>query len=907
MNALEPDPTGDGRWLQSLSPIGAGSRERDRQPRVFNHSGMTPAAAARAYNRVLSGRALDSAGENLSDVQFVNDKGPTQPGVNLGWVPPTDKKPPEQPGVSAGWTPPADTKPLEQPVAPMPPQTPTTSPTAPNAVPNQENSNPPAPQTVTQPPIPGLLGAMTGTDPATAAVLAGATPDPGNLPAPLVVGDLANLQPGESTRFDGATVTATPDGGRTTNAVDPTTGTINTTVWNMHSSVVLTSQSTPVPGTNGNSWETTATHADGSVSEIFSVSGPGGITTWTANPDGSRSVQYPDGSIINEPPSGSSLPVIVTQLDPDGSSGHTVAYFPDGRVVESAFRPSAVLGTPVTDVFGSDGEHVNVLTVPGRANGAPFSIVTGNDGNRTVVGPDNSVTPIDRYNNAIGGPNTWDHFDPFTASWNSDKISHRGPMSYAPDGTATQPWYYVGKGGELRTVIAQFDKNNQLAMLTDSDYKGITWSAFETIDGISVPKQSGALDAGNVEDNAILVFELATLVDLPFAAVGWGARIGARWYGSQLAGHGASLTARELAVSQLSSRGLTGVTTGASITALERLRAAIGSRNSKPDYIASSPRAALPTKAKPIPAQTIATPEVYSVPIQSGSTAGSRLPASQTGILSSAHQRLGAGRPLSEVLTAETVTARAAHNLVAEIEHFSLLQAEAARLASASARTPAARQALRNNADNAGRTGSRHDRGTAVPGPAGSSISEPRRSAGGGTGRPPRLSGWHTRWPFGGRGRGTDPEIVFYHGTTEESATIIRNSGISLGLTGLGKLDFGPGFYTSRDVNQALKYAQSAINRNPGSLPGLVEFRVPQSELSNLTRLNFSSADGEWVEFISRFRRAEPPRGHSFDIVEGPILANLPKYLRGADPTGSGTQTSWHTNAAIDVLNRYIV
>ncbi|MEU4414425.1 hypothetical protein [Nocardia salmonicida] len=145
MNALEPDPTGDGRWLQSLSPIGAGSRERDRQPRVFNHSGMTPAAAARAYNRVLSGRALDSAGENLSDVQFVNDKGPTQPGVNLGWVPPTDKKPPEQPGVSAGWTPPADTEPLEQPVAPTPPQTPTTSPTAPNAVPNQENSNPPAP------------------------------------------------------------------------------------------------------------------------------------------------------------------------------------------------------------------------------------------------------------------------------------------------------------------------------------------------------------------------------------------------------------------------------------------------------------------------------------------------------------------------------------------------------------------------------------------------------------------------------------------------------------------------------------------------------------------------------------------------------------------------------------------
>ncbi|MFD3428486.1 hypothetical protein [Nocardia fluminea] len=61
---------------------------------------MTPAAAARAYNRILAGRALDSAGQSISAAQFVNDKGPTQPGVNPEWKPPTDKKPPEQPGVT---------------------------------------------------------------------------------------------------------------------------------------------------------------------------------------------------------------------------------------------------------------------------------------------------------------------------------------------------------------------------------------------------------------------------------------------------------------------------------------------------------------------------------------------------------------------------------------------------------------------------------------------------------------------------------------------------------------------------------------------------------------------------------------------------------------------------------------
>ncbi|MFC9967862.1 EndoU domain-containing protein [Nocardia ignorata] len=658
---------------------------------------MTPASAARAYNRVHSVRALDHiAGEipnakpvakvgNPADDMYGKGFHPELPNYDSD-IPVNHLPPPPNPATSTPATTPSPS---------------TTSPAqtnpAPTAGPSPVNTGTPAPQDKTLPIIPGL----PGFDPEAAAVLSDAS-TPGGLPAPLAAVQMSQLQPGESTQFGGATITATPEGGYSANAVDPTTGAVDTTVWNAHSSVVLRSQSTPVPGTDGNSWETIITHADGSVSEVFSVAGPDGVTTFTANPDGSHSVQYPNGTIINEPPPGSTLPVIVTQLGPDGRSGHTVAYFPDGRVVESGFRPSEVFGTPVTDVFGSDGEHVNVLTVPGRDSGAPFSIVSGDDGNRTVVGPDNSVTAIDRYNNAIGGSGNESHFDPLAGAWTTDKISHRGPISYAPDGTATQPWYYAGPGGELRTAIAQFDRNNQLTMLTDSDYKGMKWSAFETIDGVSVPTQSGVLDAGNVEDNAILVFELATLIaDLPFAAAGWGARIGTRWYGSQLAGHGSSLAARQLAVSQLSTRALTGLTTGVSVSALERLRAAIAARSTKADDIAPGTPAVLPTQAKPIPTQTIAIPGASSAaPARSAS--GSGLPASQTGVLGPAYQRPGAGLPLNRVLTSETAVARAAENLVAEIKYFVSLQVESPALVSAGARTPAVRQALQNNATNAG-------------------------------------------------------------------------------------------------------------------------------------------------------------------------------------------------------------
>lgn len=70
------DPSAGIEWMQSLTPTdaeNADSGSNSQPPRIHNVSGMTPALAARAYARVLNGRALDSyAREQSSATTSIN-------------------------------------------------------------------------------------------------------------------------------------------------------------------------------------------------------------------------------------------------------------------------------------------------------------------------------------------------------------------------------------------------------------------------------------------------------------------------------------------------------------------------------------------------------------------------------------------------------------------------------------------------------------------------------------------------------------------------------------------------------------------------------------------------------------------------------------------------------------------
>ncbi|MVU82810.1 hypothetical protein GPX89_36945 [Nocardia sp. ET3-3] len=97
---------------------------------------------------------------------------------------------------------------------------------------------------------------------------------------------------------------------------------------------VSTATSTPVPGSGG-TIDTRIDNADGTTSDVRSVpDGNGGVTTWTRNPDGSHTVQYPDGTFYQEPAAGSDNPIHVqgqvtdTGIDSqftDGSGNVTTA------------------------------------------------------------------------------------------------------------------------------------------------------------------------------------------------------------------------------------------------------------------------------------------------------------------------------------------------------------------------------------------------------------------------------------------------------------------------------------------------------------------------------------------------------------------------------------------------------
>ncbi|GHU16526.1 hypothetical protein FACS1894163_06050 [Spirochaetia bacterium] len=84
--------------------------------------------------------------------------------------------------------------------------------------------------------------------------------------------------------------------------------------------------------------------------------------------------------------------------------------------------------------------------------------------------------------------------------------------------------------------------------------------------------------------------------------------------------------------------------------------------------------------------------------------------------------------------------------------------------------------------------------------------------------------------------------------------------------------DFGPGFYTTTDYDQAKKWVE--IRRARGQTEGgfVSIFEAPDNLLQNphLKRLVFTSADHAWLDFVMN-NRNHPGFIHDYDIVAGPV------------------------------------
>ncbi|MFI9508393.1 hypothetical protein [Nocardia sp. NPDC052566] len=347
--------------------------------------------------------------------------------------------------------------------------------------------------------------------------------------------------------------------GGTTTTSTHADGSVFTTYEDSRGSVT-TALSTPVPNSGG-TVDTRINNADGTTTDMRSVpNGQGGVTTWTANPDGSNSVAYPpsaehpNGLIVKDPAPGSSTPAETVELGPGGQSGHVTEYNTDGTISQADFRPS-VLG-PVTDITNPDGSHTQVNTVGGNTNGRPGSIITQDDGSRYVLQPDGTAIPIDRYNNAIGTTNYNNQYDPVTGTWHSDPVTHRDPIITAPDGTSTQKWFFRGNDGEELFATAYFDKNGNLLAVNYTDYTGVQTTTFTTIDGITLPTGTTKADAGNVIDNADLVFN-AVMAVTGVAELGYtaGRLVGTQLLSRGLLESGTTALGAETLTSQLGTAG----------------------------------------------------------------------------------------------------------------------------------------------------------------------------------------------------------------------------------------------------------------------------------------------------------------------------------------------------------------
>ncbi|MFI6173515.1 hypothetical protein ACIBCN_42520 [Nocardia sp. NPDC051052] len=131
-----------------------------------------------------------------------------------------------------------------------------------------------------------------------------------------------------------------------------------------------------VPGTGGQTIDTTIRNADGTITQVRSVSnGNGGVTTWTANADGSLSVRYPDGTNGASPnqakiytvPAGqdpSGPAPISTDISADGKNTHTESINPDGTLsqADSKVRDD---GTIRTDHLNPNGSASSTVATPG--------------------------------------------------------------------------------------------------------------------------------------------------------------------------------------------------------------------------------------------------------------------------------------------------------------------------------------------------------------------------------------------------------------------------------------------------------------------------------------------------------------------------------------------------------------
>lgn len=107
--------------------------------------------------------------------------------------------------------------------------------------------------------------------------------------------------------------------------------------------------------------------------------------------------------------------------------------------------------------------------------------------------------------------------------------------------------------------------------------------------------------------------------------------------------------------------------------------------------------------------------------------------------------------------------------------------------------------------------------------------------------------------------------MLLYHG----SIMAVRKPIIARGRI---KTDFGKGFYTTTNREQAEKWAQIKKDREGKDAKAIISIYEFDEEMLNTPLYktkHFNGADAEWLDFVVSNRRGEAM--HGFDFVMGPV------------------------------------
>jgi hypothetical protein len=105
--------------------------------------------------------------------------------------------------------------------------------------------------------------------------------------------------------------------------------------------------------------------------------------------------------------------------------------------------------------------------------------------------------------------------------------------------------------------------------------------------------------------------------------------------------------------------------------------------------------------------------------------------------------------------------------------------------------------------------------------------------------------------------------IKIYHG----SDILIKSPKI---IQPVRALDFGQGFYTTTNIEQAESFAKKVQDRNSSTETHISIYTLNTDMLNKLDCLSFNKPDKKWLDFVSANRNGTY-NGNFFDIIYGPV------------------------------------